>query len=849
LRSFFSSRTVFPSLSLSCALFLAGCSAAIRFPDVVIDEQVPGPAVQGTVYGGHAPIVGAHVYLLQPGTGGIGSQASSILGNTGVTSTGGYTISTNPASNGDTNVPAGFKYVTTDSTGGFGLSGAYTCAAGEPVYIYSYGGIVSTSTATSPGPYSVSQIQTGKGATGRSTFTFTVTSPDLLYAGESIIISGLTGTTSALNGTQVVVDDANLTTTTFDVTVPGLNLGNNKTYTTTDFGTGATITAGSQPINPIVLLATLGNCPTSGNLNFGSQSTSPINYIYLNEISTVATAYTFQPFTSSANNDAVHIGSSGTTQGFLGIENAANTAAQLYSIQGSVMSTVPDGEGHIANYQTQLNGVPNQGNGVVPQATIDTLGNILAACVDSTSNITNSDGALSAQCSTLFANATDNGLTTGTQPTDTATAAINIARYPGGNNSSTTGGTPISVASLYGIPTGAVPFTPRLNNAPPNFLIAINYPMTAVSGYSTATNPLLGRAESIAIDSTGQVWITAQTNNNVVRWSPQGVQNFSHSDGYIYGYVSIDNSDNAWTGNANSTSSVEEFVNGTSGTITESTYGSGYNKAYTVVANMAGDAFFVASTAATPTNYQMFEYGPGGTTIAGSPFTISPSVISSGNVAHGSVDSSGDLWLTTETSYQIARVTAAGTKVFTPIVTAQQPEFPAIDASGNAWIAIQADSPSAIYKVAPNGSYTVLGTGNTNTTFHGNTATATGATLTATFGAAVDGNGNVWLANRAGSYGTPSGLTGTNTIIEINGSNNQAISPTSNYILEAQYPATATSYTNLLDDSLNVALDPSGNVWVTNYLGNSVVEVVGAAAPVVTPLSVAAGTNQLGHTP
>jgi streptogramin lyase len=225
-------------------------------------------------------------------------------------------------------------------------------------------------------------------------------------------------------------------------------------------------------------------------------------------------------------------------------------------------------------------------------------------------------------------------------------------------------------------------------------------------------------------------------------------------------------------------------------------------------------------------------------------------VITAGNdVAHGSIDSSGDLWLTTESSYQIARVTSTGASVFTPIVTVQQPEIPAIDASGNAWIAIQSDNPSAIYKVAPNGTFTVLGTGTTNSTFHGHTAIGTGATLTATFGSAVDGNGNVWFANRAGSYGTPSGRTGTNTIFEINGSNNLAISPTSNYILEAQYPATPTSFTNMLDDSLNVAIDPSGNVWVTNYLGNSVVEVVGAAAPVVTPLSVAAGTNKLGQTP
>ncbi len=80
-----------------------------------------------------------------------------------------------------------------------------------------------------------------------------------------------------------------------------------------------------------------------------------LQFIYLNEVSTVATAYTFQPFTLVTNNDAWHIGTSGTTQALLGIANAANTAAQLYSIQGAgPQSSVPNGESHNANYRTNV---------------------------------------------------------------------------------------------------------------------------------------------------------------------------------------------------------------------------------------------------------------------------------------------------------------------------------------------------------------------------------------------------------------------------------------------------------------------------------------------------------------
>ena len=46
-----------------------------------------------------------------------------------------------------------------------------------------------------------------------------------------------------------------------------------------------------------------------------------------------------------------------------------------------------------------------------------------------------------------------------------------------------------------------------------------------------------------------------------------------------------------------------------------------------------------------------------------------------------------------------------------------------------------------------------------------------------------------------------------------------------------------------------VAIDSSGNVWSASAAGNIVTQLIGAATPVVTPLSVAARNGSLGTRP
>ena len=119
---------------------------------------------------------------------------------------------------------------------------------------------------------------------------------------------------------------------------------------------------------------------------------------------------------------------------------------RLYDIGGSNTACTGlgcDGETHIARATTLV------GAGTVPQSLIDTLGNILANCVDS-ANTSVVAASESAQCSTLFADTLSAG-TSGTRPIDTATAAIDMAHNPWANAN-----------ALVSLPTGNAPFQPCL---------------------------------------------------------------------------------------------------------------------------------------------------------------------------------------------------------------------------------------------------------------------------------------------------------------------------------------------------------------------------------------------------
>jgi hypothetical protein len=504
------------------------------------------------------------------------------------------------------------------------------------------------------------------------------------------------------------------------------------------------------------LLAALGNCPSSGSF------LASIPFINVNEVTTIAAAYAMAGFAT----DATHVSSSGTTLAQTGIANAfANTANLATIASGAALATTP------------------AGNGAVPQATINTLANILASCVNST-------GPSSVTCSTLFSNAESSG-STGITPTDTATAAINIAHNPGAN-----------IASLYALATPTPPFAPALGSVPNDFNIAINF--IGGSLYTTT---------GVAIDAVGNVWVSNNRGSRITELAAGTGASLSGYLGFFGGGlnqpndIAIDTSGNVWSPNGGNASLTE--LNGTNGNTISGANGytgGGLYSPQRIAIDGAGNAWVTGGG-------RYISKFNGLTGAAISP----PIGYTGGGLSDGlgiAIDTSGSAWIANYSS--IVKLNSDGSIASGSTgYTGGGLDFAAriaIDAFGNAWTSNV--SNNSVSKFSSNGVAISPSAG------------YTGGGLSGPGGIAIDGVGNVWVPNQ-----------NNNSVTCLNGSTGAAISPSTGYI------------GNGLRVPDGVAIDGSGNLWVINFGNLNLTEFVGVAAPVVTPLSAGAQNHTLGTRP
>jgi hypothetical protein len=650
-------------------LGLAGCSGMVlaNFPDVA--TQNPVGTLQGSDFGGHAPITGAHIFLFEATWNGYSAGIKSLLSASSTATSGTYPVTEDLATGSVTN---GLYYVTSDFSGAFNITGDYSCDVGWPVYIYASGG--------TPGGSATISITAIASTLSGGTTTYTFTAGNLLYTGQTVQFSSssLGGKFATLNSTtQTVI--ATPTTTSFQIATTIAPGGGANTQSGSATATGAA--------NPaIVNLAMLGNCPGTGNF------TSSIHYVYLNEVATVATAYALSGFAT----DGLHMGA--TTTNKTGIENAALNAANLYNIQGGpyeLSGNSSAGEGQIANQATLA------GNGTVPQAELNTVANILAACVDSA----NTSSTASTACTTLFADATTTGTSAGVKPIDTATAAINITNNPGAAN----------VVALFALASGAVPFSPQLSATPKDFSVAITYNNIATAG-------------GIAIDASGNAYVpTNSTSSYVTKLSPQGaVLNTSASAGSGFSSIAVALNGNVYVA-ATASNAVYEYTSAL-GAVTGSPLNSPAITAPTSVIVDSGGYVYVTDGAGS----LIRKFTSTGALSA----SISNSCLS--GASEISLDSTGYLWASSYSASDGCRVSnPGGTSTFDLGASVLEPGNLAIDSNNKGWASLKSQNTIAGVTSGGSGAY-----------YAGSTV---GGIASPTW-IAIDGSNNLWITNAGNSY-------------------------------------------------------------------------------------------------
>jgi hypothetical protein len=183
------------------------------------------------------------------------------------------------------------------------------------------------------------------------------------------------------------------------------------------------------------MMAALGPC---GNL-------SPSTFIYINELTTVAAVYPLAPYMTSSS--AV-----GSAPGDAAALAAAFTLASYFA--------------NTATGTTPGTGIP--AGTTVPVEQINTIGNILATCINSTGGVSGDNTA----CGTLFLLTTPTGLP---PATDTVTALLHLANDP-----------TLNTASLYDLVTPTAPYQPSQPQTPPDLSVRLTVP----SGFTASTAEL-----------------------------------------------------------------------------------------------------------------------------------------------------------------------------------------------------------------------------------------------------------------------------------------------------------------------------------------------------------------------
>lgn len=416
------------------------------------------------------------------------------------------------------------------------------------------------------------------------------------------------------------------------------------------------------------------------------------------------------------------------------------------------------------------------------------LADAMASCI-------NSDGTTG--CQPFFTAATPAG---GSAPTNTWDATINIVKSPGNN-----------VSGVFGAIGPQPPFATKLAAAPKDWTLSL-----------TVTGGGIAIPEGLAVDSQGNVW-EVNRSGIVSAFSPQATPlsatGFGQANAQEAFSIAIDPSDNPWV-------TLAEFpIHGSTRGSLERLWGVSSGQTLGGTTDFADTAVNYPYAVAADSDGKMIAANYFVNASATNLVTLNPSTSTFAAVTTGSSigfpvaltpDTNHGVWITGTDTNSLAHFDSSGSLVFATSCCGPASSV-ALDSAGDVWLADEENSDAnatvtngALTEFAPNG--TIL------------QAFITGGGITNPSSVAVDAAQNVWVSNLHTTG--PQGTTETFSEIAGPGSANagKPLSPSTGYGLDAKL---------LLPYAL--ALDASGNVWISNTQGNSLVMFFGMAAPTKTP--------------
>jgi len=592
--------------------------------------------------------------------------------------------------------------------------------------------------------------------------------------------------------------------------------------------------AGKGPNDAISLFAVLGGAPPRS--------------IVVNEMSTIASVWTSAQFLTAE-------GLSGT---ILGLRIAAGNVPNLVDLQtGDLGPVIQD---------------PLNSSQTPALATFNTLANVLSGCITRVQ---------ADACKALFAVATPPG---GVAPTNTLTAALNIARNPSHQAQALFA----LLDTFYPVPDGKhwrpVPFIPYLSFAPPAWTLSLVY---AGGGLNS-----LG---GIAFDSAGNMWagdnflVGAQSTiyspfgGGVSKLAPNGRALSPMTVGYRGGGVdgpgfgiAIGADERVWVTSL-SGKSIAVFDGQTGKPLSPEagyTFDGQLGEMQGIITTPTGDVWALDNQKNQVVYLPQGDATKGrilGRMVNGKPVDGTLQVKAPFHLA---VDQQDRIWVSNSGSKTVTRFPASDPGKATEFNVGLGPHGVAIDGLGNAWIANTVGHPGAMEKFAlvwsvvkskwaklvhsgteadetaqqwidlfellvkyPGGDVSMIAAdGTVSPPFDG------GKSFYGPWGIAVDGNDNVWVANAMGR-----------SVVQLCGAR-PANCPAGTRTGDPLSPP--GGYIGGLMIITDVAVDPAGNIWLANnwdrpdegfkkvpdpalatrFGGNGAVVFFGLAKPVRTPL-------------